>query len=81
MNWPTDYAGAVRCGVVVITPVIGVINRDLTECKLTPNPDEVAAVFTVPLAHLLDPANRSTYQYEPIPHQHINTFALEISLT
>lgn len=36
-----------------ITPVIGVIPADVA---LTPQPDEVEAVFEVPLAHILDPA-------------------------
>ncbi len=40
-----------------ITPVIGVIPPDLT---LHANADEVDAIFEVPLAFLLDPANHST---------------------
>ncbi len=37
-----------------ITPILGVIPPDLT---LVANPDEVANIFEVPLAFLLDPAN------------------------
>lgn len=37
-----------------ITPVVGLIRPDL---PLVPAEDEVAALFEVPLAHLLDPAN------------------------
>lgn len=37
-----------------VTPVIGVVPPDLA---LTPSADEVAAIFEVPLAFLLDPAN------------------------
>ena len=38
-----------------ITPIIGVVPPDLA---LTPSEAEVAAVFEVPLAYLLDPANQ-----------------------
>ena len=38
-----------------ITPVVAVITPDL---RFVPDPREVAAVFEVPLAFLLDPANR-----------------------
>jgi 8-oxo-dGTP pyrophosphatase MutT (NUDIX family) len=37
-----------------VTPVVGVVTPDLV---LVPSADEVAAVFEVPLAFLLDPAN------------------------
>jgi 8-oxo-dGTP pyrophosphatase MutT (NUDIX family) len=40
-----------------VTPVISVIAPDLT---LIPNADEVAAIFEVPLAFLLDPANHQS---------------------
>jgi 8-oxo-dGTP pyrophosphatase MutT (NUDIX family) len=40
-----------------VTPVIGVIPPDLV---LIPNADEVAAIFEVPLAFVLDPANHAT---------------------
>jgi 8-oxo-dGTP pyrophosphatase MutT (NUDIX family) len=39
-----------------VTPVVGVVSPDL---PLAPNPDEVAAVFEVPLAFLLDAANHA----------------------
>lgn len=39
-----------------ILPVIGVVPPDL---PLTPHEDEVAAVFEVPLAFLIDPANHA----------------------
>lgn len=44
-----------------ITPVLGVIPPDL---PLVPAADEVAAVFEVPLAFLLDPANHHRRQSE-----------------
>jgi 8-oxo-dGTP pyrophosphatase MutT (NUDIX family) len=40
-----------------VTPVLSVIPPDLT---LTPNTEEVAAIFEVPLAFLLDPANHTS---------------------
>lgn len=42
-----------------VTPVVGVVPPDLT---LTPHEAEVAAVFEVPLAHLLDRANHRRAQ-------------------
>ncbi|MEI6419567.1 MAG: CoA pyrophosphatase [Sphingomonadales bacterium] len=47
----------------IITPVVGVVPAGLT---LIPQPDEVAEVFQVPLAHVLDPANhiRGTGQWQ-----------------
>jgi 8-oxo-dGTP pyrophosphatase MutT (NUDIX family) len=39
-----------------ITPVLGVVPSDVS---LTPQPQEVAAVFEVPLGYLLEPANRA----------------------
>ncbi len=39
-----------------ITPVIAVVPADIA---ITPCPTEVAAWFEVPLAHVLDPANRT----------------------
>lgn len=38
----------------LITPVVGLVRPDFT---LAPDPKEVAEVFEVPLAHLLDPKN------------------------
>lgn len=43
-----------------IVPVIGVVPPDL---PLVPHEAEVAAVFEVPLAFLLDPANRQRHAY------------------
>jgi 8-oxo-dGTP pyrophosphatase MutT (NUDIX family) len=40
-----------------ITPVLAIVHPGFT---LTPNPDEVAEVFDVPLAFLMDPANHQT---------------------
>jgi len=37
-----------------VTPVVGIVAPDL---PLRPHPGEVAAMFEVPLAHLLDPAH------------------------
>lgn len=38
-----------------VTPVVGIVTPPIT---LTPDPTEVAEVFEVPLAFILDPANR-----------------------
>lgn len=40
-----------------ITPILAIVHPGFT---LTPNPDEVAAVFDVPLAFLMDSANHQT---------------------
>jgi 8-oxo-dGTP pyrophosphatase MutT (NUDIX family) len=39
---------------VAVTPVVCFLCQDLANVKLTPNPDEVAEVFTIPLKSLLD---------------------------
>lgn len=39
---------------VAVTPVVCCFSQDLKEVDLKPNPDEVAEVFTIPLASLLD---------------------------
>jgi 8-oxo-dGTP pyrophosphatase MutT (NUDIX family) len=39
---------------VAVTPVVCFLSQDLANVKLTPNPDEVAEVFTIPLKSLLD---------------------------
>jgi len=44
-----------------VTPIIGVVPPDLV---LTPNADEVAAIFEAPLDYLLDPANHQTNTLE-----------------
>jgi 8-oxo-dGTP pyrophosphatase MutT (NUDIX family) len=44
-----------------VTPVVGVVPPDL---PLRPHDAEVAALFEVPLAHLLDPANHLVRQVE-----------------
>ncbi|HEV2563247.1 MAG TPA: CoA pyrophosphatase [Rhizomicrobium sp.] len=44
-----------------ILPVVGMLREGFT---LTPNPDEVAEIFEVPLAFLLDPKNRSRQSRE-----------------
>jgi 8-oxo-dGTP pyrophosphatase MutT (NUDIX family) len=38
----------------IVTPVVGLVKPGFT---ITPNPDEVADVFEVPLAYLMNPAN------------------------
>jgi 8-oxo-dGTP pyrophosphatase MutT (NUDIX family) len=48
-----------------ITPVVGVVPPDL---PLVPCEAEVAAVFEVPLAHLLEPANHQLLQAEVKGH-------------
>jgi 8-oxo-dGTP pyrophosphatase MutT (NUDIX family) len=44
-----------------VTPVVGVVPPDI---EVTPHPGEVAAVFEVPLDHLLDPANQRVREAE-----------------
>jgi hypothetical protein len=44
-----------------VTPIIGVVPPDLV---LTPNADEVAAIFEAPLDYLLNPANQQTNTLE-----------------
>jgi 8-oxo-dGTP pyrophosphatase MutT (NUDIX family) len=44
-----------------VTPVVGIVPPDLT---LTPHPGEVAAVFEVPLHHLMDPAQQQVRSVE-----------------
>lgn len=46
---------------VAVTPVVCFFNQDLADVDLKPNPDEVAEVFTIPLASLLD---RSQWIYK-----------------
>jgi 8-oxo-dGTP pyrophosphatase MutT (NUDIX family) len=41
----------------VITPVVGLVDSAVTVGSLRPEPAEVAEVFEVPLAFLMDPAN------------------------
>lgn len=45
----------------IITPVVGLVRPD---CALQPNPYEVADVFEVPLAFLLDPAHHRHHLFE-----------------
>ncbi|MBB6562828.1 8-oxo-dGTP pyrophosphatase MutT (NUDIX family) [Acidovorax soli] len=45
----------------IITPVVALVQPD---CVLTPNPYEVADLFEVPLAFLLDPANHQRHRLE-----------------
>ncbi len=45
----------------VITPVIGFVSPALT---VAPNPDEVAEVFEVPFAFLMDAANHQSLERE-----------------
>jgi 8-oxo-dGTP pyrophosphatase MutT (NUDIX family) len=53
-----------------VTPVIAVVPPDL---PLFPNDDEVAAIFEVPLAFLLDPANHRTVDvmYDGKPRNYV----------
>ena len=45
----------------IITPVVALVKPD---CVLTPNPYEVADIFEVPLAFLLDPANHRRHVFD-----------------
>lgn len=45
----------------IVTPVVALVHAGFT---LTPNPDEVADVFEVPLAFLMDPANHRRHRVE-----------------
>lgn len=45
----------------LVTPVVGLVQPDF---DLQPNPDEVADVFEVPLAFLMDPANHRRHAFE-----------------
>ena len=45
----------------IVTPVVALVHAGFT---LTPNPDEVADVFEVPLAFLMDPANHRRHRME-----------------
>ncbi|WP_439814917.1 CoA pyrophosphatase [Zavarzinia sp. CC-PAN008] len=58
-----------------ITPVVGIVTPGFT---LVPDPGEVAAVFEVPLAHVMDPVNHEKHarewqgvlrHYYVIPHE------------
>ncbi|MEJ2803424.1 CoA pyrophosphatase [Comamonadaceae bacterium PP-2] len=46
----------------VVTPVVGLVDIDAV---LQANPDEVADVFEVPLAYLMDPARHRHHRLEP----------------
>jgi len=46
----------------VVTPVVGLVDSDAV---LQANPDEVADVFEVPLAYLMDPARHRHHRLEP----------------
>lgn len=56
-NLPTYVTGS----SFIITPVVALVQPD---CVLTPNPYEVADVFEVPLAFLLDPANHRRHVFD-----------------
>ena len=45
----------------IVTPVVALVHADFT---LIPNPDEVANVFEVPLAFLMNPANHRRHRVE-----------------
>lgn len=45
----------------IVTPVVALVHAGFT---LTPNPDEVADVFEVPLAFLMNPANHRHHRVE-----------------
>lgn len=45
----------------VVSPVVGLV---APQAPLTPNPDEVADVFEVPLAFLMNPANHRQHVFE-----------------
>ncbi|MBX9935091.1 MAG: CoA pyrophosphatase, partial [Burkholderiaceae bacterium] len=45
----------------VVAPVVALVQP---QCTLQPNPHEVADIFEVPLAFLLDPANHRRHAFE-----------------
>jgi len=45
----------------IITPVVALIQPD---CVFEPNPYEVADLFEVPLAYLLDPAHHRRHRFD-----------------
>jgi 8-oxo-dGTP pyrophosphatase MutT (NUDIX family) len=54
---PVYLTGTAFC----VTPVVALVSPDL---DITPNPDEVADVFEVPLAFLMDPANHRRHTFD-----------------
>lgn len=46
-----------------VTPVVGLVVGGLELARLVLDPHEVAAVFEVPLAHLMDPANHRRHVF------------------
>lgn len=68
-SYGVSVLGVLRCNWgevhhmvgVAVTPVVCYFSQDLSEVDLKPNPDEVAEVFTIPLASLLD---RSQWVYK-----------------
>jgi len=54
MGIQTDYPPVHHLVGVAVTPVVCSFTQDLAEVDLMPNSDEVAEVFTIPLASLLD---------------------------
>eukprot|EP00455_Lapot_gusevi_P046877 TRINITY_DN6248_c0_g1_i4.p1 TRINITY_DN6248_c0_g1~~TRINITY_DN6248_c0_g1_i4.p1 ORF type:complete len:200 (+),score=20.55 TRINITY_DN6248_c0_g1_i4:125-724(+) len=64
----------------VVTPVVGYIKTDLSQLHIIPNPEEVAACFTVSLADLNDLTKRDVYRgtprfLNPNPDYHIWGFS------
>lgn len=82
---------------IAVTPVIGFIIEDLENIKLSPNPEEVEQLFTIPLKDLMDDNNWILREYstpvftrspEPIwgltaylLHQFIQNVLIKCSIT
>ena len=56
-NLPTYVTGT----AFIVTPVVALVRPDFT---LTPNPEEVAEVFEVPLQYLMNPAHHRWHEFE-----------------
>ena len=56
-----------------VTPVVALLPAEAT---LHPNPQEVADVFRVPLAFLMNPANHRKHQWQPSPDQRREWFSM-----
>lgn len=59
-----DWSEVASMTGIAVTPVVGFIG-DLNDLTLTPNPDEVEQLFTIPMEELLDNKNWAKYDFAP----------------